>query len=253
MINAEPPPEQPPYPHALKSELQRCYGSKTDTKTLWRAGGWMHQKRVAAAATLAQERGRPFSSTGFEVAPRVIAPERSVLPGEQLATAAVVEKLDSGVLAAVAVERSAANPQLFNDDNDVTKRNVRGTVVDAAAALRRSEAHDAKVRSKYPQVKSPSARRPRHDPRLARAHRSPARPPHARPTLTTSSSTPPPPQVPVRIGGAMAYAPGSQQSSMPTPSAAASLVPMLDAPETETLAERLKRPPAAAPADDDEY
>ena len=51
----------------------------------------------------------------------------------------------------------------------------------------------------------------------------------------------------------MAYAPGSQQSSMPTPSAAASLVPMLDAPETETLAERLKRPPAAAPADDDEY
>jgi len=57
----------------------------------------------------------------------------------------------------------------------------------------------------------------------------------------------------VRIGGAMAYAPGAQQSSMPTPSAAASLVPMLDAPETETLAERLKRPPAAAPADDDEY
>ena len=56
----------------------------------------------------------------------------------------------------------------------------------------------------------------------------------------------------MRIGGAMAYAPGSQQSSMPTPSAAASLVPMLDTPETETLAERLKRPPAA-PADDDEY
>ena len=51
----------------------------------------------------------------------------------------------------------------------------------------------------------------------------------------------------------MAYAPGSQQSSMPTPSAAASLVPMLGTPETETLAERLKRPPAAAPADDDEY
>ena len=50
-----------------------------------------------------------------------------------------------------------------------------------------------------------------------------------------------------------AYAPGSQQSSMPTPSAAASLVPMLGTPETETLAERLKRPPAAAPADDDEY
>ena len=178
MINAEPPPEQPPYPHALKSELQRCYGSKTDTKTLWRAGGWMHQKRVAAAATLAQERGRPFSSTGFEVAPRVIAPERSVLPGEQLATAAVVELLDSGVLAAVAVERSAANPQLFNDDNDVTKRNVRGTVVDAAAALRRSEAHDAKVRSKYPQVKSPSAHR--HP--ITSTHVSPAHivPPPAR-------------------------------------------------------------------------
>ena len=177
VINAEPPPEQPPYPHALKSELQRCYGSKTDTKTLWRAGGWMHQKRVAAAATLAQERGRPFSSTGFEVAPRVIAPERSVLPGEQLATAAVVEKLDSGVLAAVAVERSAANPQLFNDDNDVTKRNVRGTVVDAAAALRRSEAHDAKVRSKYPQVTRGAHRHP-----ITSTHVSPAHivPPPAR-------------------------------------------------------------------------
>ena len=138
----------------------------------------MHQKRVAAAATLAQERGRPFSSTGFEVAPRVIAPERSVLPGEQLATAAVVENLDSGVLAAVAVERSAANPQLFNDDNDVTKRNVRGTVVDAAAALRRSEAHDAKVRNKYPQVTRGAHRPPSRRPTLlARAHRSP---PHAR-------------------------------------------------------------------------
>ena len=82
MINAEPPPEQPPYPHALKSELQRCYGSKTDTKTLWRAGGWMHQKRVAAAATLAQERGRPFSSTGFEVAPRVFRRVEAAPQGE---------------------------------------------------------------------------------------------------------------------------------------------------------------------------
>ena len=182
MINAEPPPEQPPYPHALKSELQRCYGSKTDTKTLWRAGGWMHQKRVAAAATLAQERGRPFSSTGFEVAPRVIAPERSVLPGEQLATAAVVEKLDSGVLAAVAVERSAANPQLFNDDNDVTKRNVRGTVVDAAAALRRSEAHDAKVRSKYPQVTRGAHRHSITSTHVSPAHIVRPRTPAARPT-----------------------------------------------------------------------
>ena len=182
MINAEPPPEQPPYPHALKSELQRCYGSKTDTKTLWRAGGWMHQKRVAAAATLAQERGRPFSSTGFEVAPRVIAPERSVLPGEQLATAAVVELLDSGVLAAVAVERSAANPQLFNDDNDVTKRNVRGTVVDAAAALRRSEAHDAKVRSKYPQVTRGAHRHSITSTHVSPAHIVRPRTPAARPT-----------------------------------------------------------------------
>ena len=47
----------------------------------------------------------------------------------------------------------------------------------------------------------------------------------------------------------MAYAPASQQSTMATPSAAASLVPMLCPPDGETLAERLKRPPTAPKAE----
>ena len=55
--------------------------------------------------------------------------------------------------------------------------------------------------------------------------------------------------MPVRIRGAMAYAPASQQSTMATPSAAASLVPMLCPPDGETLAERLKRPPTAPKAE----
>jgi len=64
-IEAEPAPLRPPFAHNLKEGLAECHAQGQSTSSIWRSGAWLHQKRNPSKAVEIMSRDRPFSSTGF--------------------------------------------------------------------------------------------------------------------------------------------------------------------------------------------
>ena len=64
-IEAEPVPLRPPFAYNLKEGLAECHKQKQSTSAIWRSGAWLHQKRNPSEAVTIMSRDRPFSSTGF--------------------------------------------------------------------------------------------------------------------------------------------------------------------------------------------
>eukprot|EP00962_Isochrysis_galbana_P022905 scaffold6866_cov118-Isochrysis_galbana.AAC.3 len=94
IVEAEPPPPRPLYPHDIRASLGAAHAAKEPTSVLWRAGGWVHQKQAPSAAVAKQRAPRPFSSTGFGVEEPRPALEESVLPAERMVLAEVAESID---------------------------------------------------------------------------------------------------------------------------------------------------------------
>mmetsp|Transcript_20467 Transcript_20467/g.55030 ORF Transcript_20467/g.55030 Transcript_20467/m.55030 type:complete len:273 (-) Transcript_20467:323-1141(-) len=153
-IEAEPPPSPPPYPRNLAKDVEAWH--KDPSKTIWRPGEWLHQKRPAADSVLLQQRGNPFSSTGYGVVTPPVPVERSVLPAEELANQENVLTLQSdaglALVAASARERIERNPQLFSDDIELSNEALRTGILQSAEALRGVALQEEYVTREYPGV-----------------------------------------------------------------------------------------------------
>lgn len=82
-IEEEPPSPEPPFPVNLAKDVERWY--RDPTKTVWRPGEWLYQKRPASDSVLKQQRPLPFSSTGYGIETPSVPVERSSLPAEEFA------------------------------------------------------------------------------------------------------------------------------------------------------------------------
>jgi len=153
-IEAEPPPPPPPFPRNLEKDVEAWH--RDPSKTIWRPGEWLHQKRPAADSVLLQQRGNPFSSTGYGVVTPPVPVERSVLPAERLANQESVIMLQSStggaLVAASARERIERNPQLFNDDIELSNEALRTGILQSAEALRGVAVQEEYVTKTYPGV-----------------------------------------------------------------------------------------------------
>ena len=201
-IGAEPPPKPSLFPLRLRDDIKRWHTSTDPTKRLWRPGEWLHQKRPASKAVLDQSRPRNFSATGYDVAAVRIPPEHSVLPAERLAVQHDVRAMQG----------------------------EEGAGLASAVALERS--------SKNPQLFNDDV-----SPTLA----------SLRHTITDAAGAFSAidrqqeyvhaafPTVPTHLGKAPVYSSGLQRTAMPTPTAAASLVPMLEEPPLDGLSALLRK------------
>ena len=160
VIAAEPPQPPPLFPLNPLEDLKRFYKSTDPTKMLWRPGAWVHMKRPAAGPTVVQARPRPFEATGYGVEPMRVPPENSVFPAEQYAFSEQLEGLqglshwstDPKALtqaAAIALERTQKNPQMFNDDVVPTLASTRASITDAASAFKSIADQEAKLSAAF--------------------------------------------------------------------------------------------------------
>lgn len=213
-IDAQPPPPPPLFPLDPVADLTRWYRSTDPTKMLWRPGAWVHMKRPACGPVMVQERPRAFEATGYGVKAPAIPPENSVFPAEGYGYASSVRHLQSDTPdARTAAARIALERTTLNPQ----------MFVDDVAPTERSlvlAVSDASVAFKA--IKKQEAK------------------------LWTAF-----PDLPLRIGNAPTYSSGLQRATMPTPTAAATLHPMLEPPSTDSLSALLRKPPVAAQPDED--
>jgi len=206
-IETEPPPPRPLYPERPGPDLESWYRSTDPTKMLWRPGAWMHQKRPAVGPVVQQERPRAFSSTGYMVPPVVVGVEQFTIgpPGYQ-------SRMGRTVLPA---EKFASQVEIK------ALRGSEGTLLAARLAAERTSLNPQVFQDDVPTTQL-SMRRGICD--AASSLRSvEAQESHLAKKF---------PSAPVRVGNAAVYASGLQRAAMSTPSAAASIYPMVEPPAT---------------------
>lgn len=209
VIAAEPPLPPPLYPLEPMRDLERFYRSTDPTKMLWRPGQWVHQKRPAAGPVVKQERPRAFSATGYNVTPPPVPMEQSVYPAERYGYFEDVMALQGAEPAAIATTAAIGLERLSRNPqlfNDDVAQTQHGQRATIVDAAGAFEKIDVQ------------------EARLAEAF----------------------PDLPLRIGNAPTYSSGLQRSAMPTPTAAATLYPMLEPPPVESLSRLLGMPRPAA-------
>jgi len=151
-LEAEPTPARPLFPTDLKASLEECHSSSLPTSILWRAGPWIHEQQGPSASVVKQREPRPFSCTGFGVSPPDHPVAASVLPGGRMADLAIIEAIDDGLRAKVALERSAQNPQLYADDVQTSVRGVQQTCLSVLAVGRLCRAEEARFTAEHPEA-----------------------------------------------------------------------------------------------------
>jgi len=156
VINAEPQPKAPLFPHDLRGDLNRLYQSQAKDKGLWQPGEWLHQKQIPSTVVLDQRKQRPFSSTGYGVSEPTPPPDDCVFPAEDMAMLATAEKISMQTRRAISMERSAENPHNYTDDVDATLRQVRAAAVDNAGSLQLKAQQEEYIAAMYPDVATSS-------------------------------------------------------------------------------------------------
>lgn len=207
IIAAEPPPPVPLYPKLPREDLEKWHRSTDPTKMLWRPGSWVHQKRPATGPVVIQQRPRAFSSTGYKVAPRVIPVEESSLPAQRLSDQQELQLLQ-GAKGALAAARLAFERTELNPQVFVDDVVPTKMAMRAAVVDAASTIASIAKQEEYLGIKFPA--------------------------------------VPTHLGLAPVYSSGLQRAAMTTPSAAASLYPMIDAPQGDSLSALLAVQPAPA-------
>jgi len=204
-IDAEPVPPPPLFPLDPVGDLTRWYRSTDPTKMLWRPGAWVHMKRPAAGPVVVQERPRAFDATGYNVeAPRIPA-EHSVFPAEKYAFATTVDELQGGTPAALTTAARVARERI--------ERNPQFFKDDVQPTMQATRAAVSDASACFKGIAAQEAK-------LSAAF----------------------PNLPLRVGNAPTYSSGLQRSAMHTPTAAATLCPMLEPHPPESLSRLLKVP-----------
>lgn len=211
-IAAEPAAAPPLYPLDPMGDLTRWYRSTEPTKMLWRPGAWVHQKRPATGAVATQERPRAFSATGFAVQAPPVPMEDSVLPAERLATTGELRSLQHDTADARTISGHTARER--------TLRNPQVFADDVPPTLTSTRATVMDATSAFAAIAKQEAR-------LYDAYGD---------------------DVPTSVAGAPVYSSGLQRAAMATPTAAATLYPMLEPPPAESLSSLLKPKPKVAEA-----
>ena len=219
-IEAEPAPQRPMYPQRGDVDIEAYHRSTETGKMLWRPGEWMYQKRPAGGPVLHVSRPRPYSSTGYRVPPTAYRPdvERftigppgyqslkgfTVLSGESFASQDKLRPLSAGhyqssaLAGRLAVERNTLNPQQFVDDVASTQQSMRKSIVNAAVSVRSYKEQEVHIGNKFPSAPTRIGSAPKH----------------------VAAGT--------AYGSAPVYSSGLQRAWMSTPSAAATLWPMVE-------------------------
>jgi hypothetical protein len=237
---------------------------------LWRPGAWVHMKRPACGPVVVQQRPRPFDATGapraalstsrharhachacrraaavpppphncralppphrrrtppctaaavtdasdrnawmragYGVEARRIPAEHSVFPAEKYAFASSAAELQGGTPDALTTVARIARER--------TERNPQMFVDDVAPTLQATRAAVSDAGAAFAAIDAQEAK------------------------LTTAF-----PELPLRIGNAPTYSSGLQRTAMATPSAAATLYPMLEPPPADALSRLLSVQP----------
>ena len=201
-INAEPPPPPPLFPKDPMADLERWYRSSDPTKMLWRPGGWVHMKRPACGPVVVQERPRPFDSTGYEVQAPRIPMENSCYPAERYGMADTLAELQGGTPEALTMASRIALERTTRNPQKFND-DVKPTEAALRATVVLADSHFQRLKEQ--------------EDKLLNAF----------------------PDLPLRVGNAPTYSSGMQRASMNTPSAAATLYPMLEPPPVEALSRLL--------------
>lgn len=224
-IEAEPVPLRPPFAHNLKEGLAECHAQKQSTSAIWRSGAWLHQKRNPSQAVTIMSRDRPFSSTGY-LQPGVLQStepfERHRQDGEP--TALLNFGLQDNALAPQT--QQPLHMDALAPPSDEVVASVRLAVSNANPELfwddvelttngLRTGVLDAAVKMREADKQA----------------------------IYLKAAFP---SVPVRHAGQPLYQGQQLQSYVTVPSAAATLLPVLEPPTDVSLAKMLAAPPPAA-------
>ena len=224
-IEAEPAPLRPPFAHNLKEGLAECHAQKQSTSAIWRSGAWLHQKRNPSQAVTIMSRDRPFSSTGY-LQPGVLQStepfERHRQDGEP--TALLNFGLQDNALAPQT--QQPLHMDALAPPSDEVVASVRLAVSNANPELfwddvelttngLRTGVLDAAVKMREADKQA----------------------------IYLKAAFP---SVPVRHAGQPLYQGQQLQSYVTVPSAAATLLPVLEPPTDVSLAKMLAAPPPAA-------
>ena len=183
---------------------------------LWRPGKWVHAKRPACGPVVVQERPRAFDATGYGVVAPKVKPENSVFPAEGYGYATSLQTLQGGTADALTTAARIALER--------TTRNPQMFNADVVPTEKTTRAAVTDAAAAFKVIAKQEAK-------LSAAF----------------------PDLPLRIGHAPTYSSGLQRATMVTPTAAASLHPMLEPPPTDALSAMIRKagekPPPAPDGD----